>query len=229
MTPFLHTARFYITAAEIGGLPNTSVPEVAFVGRSNAGKSTCINTLAQQKRLAFASKTPGRTQQINYFSVGFSKQTSGYLVDLPGYGYAAVPKYEKARWQQFLADYLKTRDQLTGLVLITDSRIGLTPLDLQLLDFVATQQKPVHVLIAKIDKLSGNERRDAVARTQDALGDYLAQQNLTIDVSMQTFSATKKDGLADLAAHIEGWMGFDAAAPRLPPLLPEGLSAPEIS
>jgi GTP-binding protein len=211
MTPFLHTARFTITAAEIAGLPNTNVPEIAFVGRSNAGKSTCINTLAQQKRLAFASKTPGRTQQINYFAVGFQQQTTAFLVDLPGYGYAAVPKGEKERWQRFLADYLQTREQLTGLVLITDSRQGLTTLDLRLLDFMATQNKPVHVLISKVDKLTGNERRIALAKAQELLGDYLATQRLTIDITMQGFSALKRDGLKELSELVELWLGHTPA------------------
>jgi GTP-binding protein len=213
MTPFLHTARFFITAAEIAGLPPSDLPEVAFVGRSNAGKSTCINTLTQQKRLAFASKTPGRTQQINYFALGFNKLTTGYLVDLPGYGYAAVSKTSKARWQQFLADYLRVRTQLTGLVLITDSRIGLTPLDLQLLDFMSEQGKPVHVLASKIDKLNGSEANTALSKTGKLLSDYMGEREYDFPVSYQSFSALNKKGLGDLSALMHGWMGQEPPAP----------------
>src|SRR5215831_17349129 len=111
---WLPTARFLTTAPRLEHLPPLTVPEIAFVGRSNAGKSTCINTLAQQKRLAFASKTPGRTQAINLFALGKQGVTDAVLADLPGYGYAAVPKADKARWQQVMANYLVTRESLTG-------------------------------------------------------------------------------------------------------------------
>ena len=107
---WLHTARFLTTAPKLEFLPPLAVPEIAFVGRSNAGKSTCINTLTQHKRLAFASKTPGRTQSINLFSLGKQGQTDAVLADLPGYGYAAVPKADKLRWQQVMANYLVTRE-----------------------------------------------------------------------------------------------------------------------
>src|SRR6187402_3436682 len=109
---WLHTARFLTTAAQLHHLPPLDIPEIAFVGRSNAGKSTCINTLTQQKRLAFASKTPGRTQSINLFSLGKQGVTDAILADLPGYGYAAVPKQDKLRWQQVMANYLVTRENL---------------------------------------------------------------------------------------------------------------------
>ena len=111
---WLHTARFLTTAPTLEFLPPLDVPEIAFVGRSNAGKSTCINTLTQQKRLAFASKTPGRTQSINLFALGKQGVTDAILADLPGYGYAAVPKQDKLRWQQVMANYLVTRENLQG-------------------------------------------------------------------------------------------------------------------
>ena len=114
---WLHTAKFLTTAPELRFLPPLDLPEIAFVGRSNAGKSTCINTLTQQKRLAFASKTPGRTQSINLFSLGKQGVTDAVLADLPGYGYAAVPKQDKLRWQQVMANYLVTRESLSGVVL----------------------------------------------------------------------------------------------------------------
>jgi GTP-binding protein len=113
---WLHTAKFLTTAPELKHLPRVDVPEIAFVGRSNAGKSTCINTLTQQHRLAFASKTPGRTQSINLFSLGKQGVTDAVLADLPGYGYAAVPKEAKYRWQQVMGNYLQTRDNLKAVV-----------------------------------------------------------------------------------------------------------------
>src|SRR6185295_10674519 len=109
---WMHTARFLTTAPTLEFLPAFPLPEIAFVGRSNAGKSTCINTLTQQKRLAFASKTPGRTQSINLFELGKQGITDAVLADLPGYGYAAVPKQDKLRWQQVMANYLVTRPNL---------------------------------------------------------------------------------------------------------------------
>jgi GTP-binding protein len=123
---WLHTARFLTTAPELHFLPVLDVPEFAFVGRSNAGKSTCINTLTQQKQLAFASKKPGRTQHINLFALGKQGLTDAVLTDLPGYGYAAVPKQDKIRWQQVMANYLVTRKNLKGIVLLCDPRQGLT-------------------------------------------------------------------------------------------------------
>ena len=115
---WMHTAKFLTTAPRLEFLPPLEVPEIAFVGRSNAGKSTCINTLTQQKRLAFASKSPGRTQSINLFTLGKQGVTDAVLADLPGYGYAAVPKQDKLRWQQVMANYLVTRESLRGVVLL---------------------------------------------------------------------------------------------------------------
>jgi GTP-binding protein len=207
LSPLLQSARFYITAAELSGLPDSTLPEVAFVGRSNAGKSTCINTLAQQKRLAFSSKTPGRTQHINYFAVGLRGETQGYMVDLPGYGYAAVPEAAKLRWQQFLAGYLRVRKPLKGLVLIADSRLGITTLDLALLAYVGANPRPVHVLLAKSDKLSGTEKRMVMSKTERLLGDTLSEHGLEqVPVSLQLFSATQKEGLTDLSALVEKWL-----------------------
>jgi GTP-binding protein len=206
MTPLLHTARFALTAADMTGLPSGDLPEIAFVGRSNAGKSTCINALTQQKRLAFASKTPGRTQHINYFAIGFGGTTTGYLVDLPGYGYAAVPEKEKRRWQAFLGEYLQSRHALRGLVLIIDSRRGPTALDLALLDFMRTHAKPVHVLLAKSDKLTRQEQQRALAAAEQRLADVLAERELPFELSLQLFSAQSKQGIDDLSHLIEGWL-----------------------
>ncbi|MEN9983906.1 MAG: hypothetical protein RI918_1875 [Pseudomonadota bacterium] len=122
---WMHTAKFLTTAPSLDFLPELNLPEFAFVGRSNAGKSTCINTLTQQHRLAFASKKPGRTQSINLF-----------LADLPGYGYAAVPKADKLRWQRVMANYLMTRENLKAIVLMCDPRHGITELDEILLEVI---------------------------------------------------------------------------------------------
>src|ERR1700712_6059764 len=132
-----HTARFLTTASALSQLPASELPEIAFVGRSNAGKSTAINVLTQQKRLAFASKTPGRTQHINLFELGPKLAADTLFADLPGYGYAAVARGAKLRWQKVMADYLDVRRSLTGVVLMVDSRLGFTDLDRTLLDFVA--------------------------------------------------------------------------------------------
>jgi GTP-binding protein len=131
------SARFLTTASLLNQLPPPGLPEVAFVGRSNAGKSTAINTLAQHRRLAFASKTPGRTQHINLFELGPADAPDARWADLPGYGYAAVARGAKLRWQQVMADYLAHRHALAGIVMMVDSRHGFTPLDKQLLDFVS--------------------------------------------------------------------------------------------
>ena len=131
---WMHTARFLTTAAQLQQLPPVTVPEIAFVGRSNAGKSTSINTLTQQKQLAFASKKPGRTQHINLFSLGKQGVTDAVLADLPGYGYAAVSRSDKERWQRVMLNYLMERESLTAVVLLCDPRLGLTELDEALRD-----------------------------------------------------------------------------------------------
>src|SRR3954452_20157373 len=133
---WLHTARFLTTAPRLEHLPELDVPEIAFVGRSNAGKSTAINMLTQQKRLAFASKTPGRTQHINLFELGPKTGADALFADLPGYGYAAVARGAKLRWQQVMADYLEVRRSLEGVVLLVDARLGFTELDRTLLSFI---------------------------------------------------------------------------------------------
>ena len=133
---WLHTAHFLTSAPQLEHLPPVDLPEIAFVGRSNAGKSTAINTLTQQTRLAFASKTPGRTQHINLFGIGKQKVDDAVLADLPGYGYAAVPREAKLRWQRVMGNYLMTRESLRGVVLMCDPRHGLTELDEILLDVI---------------------------------------------------------------------------------------------
>jgi GTP-binding protein len=211
-----HTARFLTTASRLDQLPPTELPEIAFVGRSNAGKSTAINTLAQQRRLAFASKTPGRTQHINLFALGPKDAEDAYFADLPGYGYAAVERSAKLRWQQVMADYLEIRRSLSGVVLMVDSRLGLTELDQRLLAFVAprvgTGEVKLLVLLTKADKLNRREADKALQAAGEALGAVATEQS---DVGVTLFSALSKQGLADVAETLHGW-----AHPSPPPLSP---------
>jgi GTP-binding protein len=195
---WMHTARFLITAPRLEFLPPLEVPEIAFVGRSNAGKSTCINTLTQQKRLAFASKTPGRTQSINLFALGKQGETDAVLADLPGYGYAAVPKADKARWQQVMANYLVTRENLRAVVLLIDPRLGLTELDEILLEVIrprVEQGLKFLLLLTKADKLTRSEQAKAlsIARLQAAGGE------------VKLFSALKRQGVEETASLLWDW------------------------
>ena len=207
---WLHTTRFLTTSAQLFQLPSHEYPEVAFVGRSNAGKSTCINTLCQQRQLAYASKTPGRTQHINMFSVGKQGGTDLVLCDLPGYGYAAVDKQSKARWQQVMANYLVSRQQLKAVVMLADSRHGLTDLDESLLDVIRTRVEAgleFVVLLTKADKLNKTDASKAlsIAKLQTAGG------------SVQLFSALKRIGIEEAAMRIYGWrMRTDPELPSLP-------------
>ncbi len=220
-----HTARFLTTASQLVHLQASELPEIAFVGRSNAGKSTAINTLAQQKRLAFASKTPGRTQHINLFELGPKDAANAWFADLPGYGYAAVAKSAKLRWQKVMADYLEVRRSLSGVVLMVDSRLGLTELDKQLLEFVearvATGEIKLLVLLTKADKLNRKEATAALHACQEYLGGLATEES---DVSVTLFSALKKQGVGDVARILHEWVHTALVAPtmgEIPPELPE--------
>jgi GTP-binding protein len=181
-------------------LPPPGLPEIAFVGRSNAGKSTAINTLAQQRRLAFASKTPGRTQHINLFQLGPADAPNALWADLPGYGYAAVARDAKLRWQQVMADYLAYRHALAGVVLMVDARHGFTALDRQLLGFVSPRvargEVRLLVLLTKADKLSRPESRKALAQAQQVLGELATDD---ADIGITLFSALARLGVDDVA------------------------------
>lgn len=195
---WMHTARFLTTAPRLEFLPPHAYPEIAFVGRSNAGKSTCINTLTQQKRLAFASKTPGRTQSINLFALGRQGLTDAVLADLPGYGYAAVPKQDKQRWQQVMANYLVTRENLRGIVLLCDPRHGLTELDNILLEVIrprVEQGLKFLVLLTKVDKLNRAEAQKALSITRLQAGGG----------EVRLFSALKKQGVEETALLLWNW------------------------
>jgi GTP-binding protein len=202
-----HSARFLTTASQLDQLPLTELPEIAFVGRSNAGKSTAINTLAQQKRLAFASKTPGRTQHINLFAVGPADAPDALFADLPGYGYAAVEREAKLRWQQVMADYLADRRDLAGVVLLADARHGLTELDHRLLRWIEPRVRTggvrLLVLLTKADKLSRKEAQAALQSATAALGEYASDQ---ADIGVTLFSALKRLGVDDAAIVLRGWV-----------------------
>jgi GTP-binding protein len=210
-----HTARFLTTASQLDQLPQLELPEIAFVGRSNAGKSTAINTLTQQKRLAYASKTPGRTQHINLFELGPKAVPNTLFADLPGYGYAAVPKDAKLRWQRVMASYLELRRSLVGVVLMVDSRLGLTPLDHQLLEFVAPRlgngSVRLLVLLTKADKLNRSDAAQSLRATQAVLAELTTDE---ADIGISLFSALKKSGVGDAAQVLYGWGGHSVQAPE---------------
>jgi GTP-binding protein len=201
-----HDARFLITAARLDQLPDYGLQEFAFVGRSNAGKSTAINTLAQQRRLAFASRTPGRTQHINLFALGPRDTPDTLWADLPGYGYAAVEKGAKLRWQRVMADYLAEREALTGIVLMIDSRLGFTPLDHRLLEFIAPRVDSgavrLLVLLTKSDKLPRLAAKKVLTETSDALAGIASDQ---ADVGVALFSALARTGVTDAALYLHRW------------------------
>ena len=195
---WLHTAKFLTTAPQLHFLPALDVPEIAFVGRSNAGKSTCINTLTQQKQLAFASKKPGRTQHINLFSLGKQGVMDAVLADLPGYGYAAVPKQDKIRWQQVMANYLVTRENLKAIVLMCDPRHGLTELDEILLDIIRPRVEEglkFLVILTKADKLTRVEQNKALSIMKLQAGGG----------EVRLFSATKRQGIDEVSTLLWQW------------------------
>jgi len=192
-------AAFYTTVNHIRDLPQHGGKEVAFVGRSNAGKSSAINTLANHVRLAYTSKTPGRTQHLNYFSLG----SGNFLVDLPGYGYAKVPPDVQQHWETLLDEYLQTREALCGLVVIMDSRHPLTPLDEQMLDWLAPTGKPVHVLLTKSDKLTRQQATLTLNRVKSHLAEHFPF------CSVQLFSSLKKIGTEETEAVIAGWFAAE--------------------
>lgn len=198
----LHRASFFVSAARLDQLPPPGAPEVCFVGRSNAGKSSAINVLCNQKRLAYSSKTPGRTRLINLFTLPdplTPGEHLGFLVDLPGYGYASVAHREKEQWADILGGYLRDRASLAGIVLLIDIRRGVTPLDRRLADFIAPTGRPVLALLTKADKLPYGQRVRAVQAVRKELADIGALHTVP-------FSATERIGLPEAAAAIENWI-----------------------
>lgn len=189
-------AQFFTTVNHLKDLPETSA-EIAFVGRSNAGKSSAINTLCNHVRLAYVSKTPGRTQHINFFRLS----NQHFMVDLPGYGYAQVPEAIRTHWVKLLGDYLQKRKQIIGLILIMDARHPLKPLDKQMLEFFATTGRPVHILLSKADKLSKNEQNKTLSLVKQSLQVLMEKQ----EISVQLFSSLKKTGIDEVEKVVGEW------------------------
>jgi GTP-binding protein len=216
----LWQARFFTTVNQLRDLPDTQVPEIAFAGRSNAGKSTAINILTNQKGLAFASKTPGRTQHINFFSIGGAHiamhrkdptnvdEIQALLVDLPGYGYAEVSGTAKLHWQKLLGDYVQRREQLAALVLIMDSRRPFTELDTQMLEWFAPTGKPIHCILTKADKLNRNESTNALRQARQILDSYVDEDGNGFPFTVQLFSALKRIGIEEADAKIVELLGL---------------------
>jgi len=205
----LQSARFIAAAGAPGDFPAGDRPEVAFAGRSNVGKSTAINALAGRRRLAFASRTPGRTQSINFYEL----DAAGRLVDLPGYGYAAAPGAVRAGWERLVGAYFADRACLAGVVLLVDARRRLSPLDARLLDWLRALGAPCLVLLAKADKLSRAERGAALARMRAALAERALEPQVLL------FSGKAREGVAQAREHIEQWLrgAHPAAANKKPP------------
>lgn len=202
--PVLRNASFFVTVAHLRDLPPESIVEVAFAGRSNAGKSSAINTLADHTRLAFVSKTPGRTQHLNYFRVADGK----FLVDLPGYGYAKAPEEVRDTWEGLIGPYLSARSPLAGVVLIMDSRHPLTDLDVQLIEWFAPTGKPLHILLTKADKLTRQQQAATLREVRAAVA-ALGEQ-----CSAQLFSSLKKSGIDEAERTLAKWLQIDTDAAK---------------
>ncbi|MCO5102342.1 MAG: ribosome biogenesis GTP-binding protein YihA/YsxC [Burkholderiaceae bacterium] len=199
--PLLSSAQFFTTVAQLQQLPATGLPEVAFVGRSNSGKSSAINKLCNRNRLAFASRTPGRTQALNYFGLGPSDDCVAYLVDTPGYGYAAAPGEVRRQWDTLAGRYLGDRDELRGVVLMVDIRRLVGERDIDLLRWIAPHI-PILALLTKADKLARMHQRRAL----DEARDQIAALGLPNPVSLLLFSSLKGTGIEAARRQIEDWL-----------------------
>jgi GTP-binding protein len=197
-------AVFLKSAARVIHLPDDLGYEVAFAGRSNAGKSSALNCLTGIKNLSRTSKTPGRTQLINLFSIDDERR----LVDLPGYGYAKVPMSVKEEWQKHLAHYLEIRQCLRGLILLMDIRHPLKDLDLMMVDWALNRELPVHILLTKADKLSKSDAKNSAIKVRKY---YELAPHL---ISVQTFSSSKREGLEELINRLNGW--YELPVPTQP-------------
>ena len=200
------SARFQISAAKLSGLPPEDKPEIAFAGRSNAGKSTTINVLTRQTRLAFWSKTPGRTQLVNFFSLSRKspeggRETVGHLVDLPGYGFAKTNENIRKSWSELVGGYIAERGSLAGLVVVMDARRPFMPTDEWLIDFMrARPEVKMHWLLNKADQLKTMQKRKTLRMAKKRAEEFGP------NVSVQLFSGLKKEGTEELAAVLEDWL-----------------------
>lgn len=199
------SAEFTTSAPSLKQCPDDVGCEVAFAGRSNAGKSSAINTLTRNKNLARTSKTPGRTQMINFFQLGEDRR----LVDLPGYGYAKVPVAMKAQWDRHMAEYLQARKSLGGLILLMDIRHPLQDYDRQMLNWAAQAGLPVHILLTKSDKLKRGPAQSTLLKVESFLREM--DPGITL-LTVQTFSSLKKLGLPELEAQLNHWLSADFVA-----------------
>ncbi|MEO5343992.1 MAG: ribosome biogenesis GTP-binding protein YihA/YsxC [Gammaproteobacteria bacterium SHHR-1] len=196
MNPFYRQASFLLSASHIGQAPPDQGHEVAFVGRSNAGKSSALNAICDQKALARTSKTPGRTQLLNFFALDGERR----LVDLPGYGYAKVAESVKRDWQNNMGEFLAQRGCLRGIILVMDIRNPLKPFDRQMLDWTGQQGLACHILLTKADKLRQKAAQAQAQRLQTQLHAHSARP------SVQPFSGLKKQGVEQVHALLDGWL-----------------------
>lgn len=199
------SARFRLSASELKGLPDMQVPEIAFAGRSNAGKSTTINVLTRQGRLAFASKTPGRTQLINFFSLTQKNEEGGRdhiadLVDLPGYGFAKAAEATRKTWSDLIGGYLAIRENLTGIVVVMDARRPFMPTDEWLIQFLSTRPVRLHFLLNKADQLNNQGKKDVLRMAQ------ARAKQMGSHVSVQLFSGLKREGVDELRDVLLHWI-----------------------
>lgn len=194
------TATFSLSAPRLAECPPEQGAEVAFAGRSNAGKSSAINALTQNSKLARTSKTPGRTQLINFFALDDERR----LVDLPGYGYAKVPLATKKQWQAHLAEYLQKRQCLRGLVLLMDIRHPLQEFDTTMINWAVETEMPVHILLTKSDKLKRGAAKSTLLQVQK----HLKEAQVDDLVSAQTFSSLKSEGLPELQRVLTRWLSL---------------------
>ncbi|GAB4255461.1 MAG: ribosome biogenesis GTP-binding protein YihA/YsxC [Methylomicrobium sp.] len=200
MNPLYHQAKFLLSAPRLQDAPEDLGLEVAFAGRSNAGKSSAINTLTGQKSLARISKTPGRTQLLNFFSITENKR----FVDLPGYGYAKVPLEIKKQWHRMMEAYLNHRKALCGIVLVMDIRHPLTEFDRQMIDWCRQSDLPLHILLTKADKLKYGAAKNTLLSVQKALSDE------RFEVTVQLFSALARTGIDDIHQLLDKWLELDS-------------------
>jgi GTP-binding protein len=196
------SAVFLQSASKLSQCPTSITAEVAFAGRSNAGKSSAINALTDNKKLARTSKTPGRTQLINYFSIDEKRS----LVDLPGYGYAKVPLAMKREWQKHLSEYLQKRKVLCGLILVMDIRHPMQDFDTMMLNWAVEGDMPVHILLTKSDKF----KKGPAKSTMLAVEKHLRESKVDDLVSVQMFSALKNEGIKELVSVLDGWLSDSA-------------------
>lgn len=205
---YFQQTHFFNTVAALTGLHEDDLPEIAFVGRSNAGKSSTINTLTLQNRLAYVSKMPGRTQHLNFFEVTYQKQRQCYLVDLPGYGFSQASKNVEQNWEEFLSVYLQTRLSVKGLVMVMDIRRPLTALDEYLIQWFLPTGKPIHIILNKCDKIGHQAQQNTIFQLKQNLK-TLYHADVLEQVSMQLFSAERKKYHKELVAKLRSWVYVD--------------------